>query len=90
VKRTGRGEETGAVIHIYMGTAQGNSLLSQTSKNVTFPILYSIFFFYKIKEQCGGGDGTGGKREVAGKGGGRMNMVQTLNTHVCKYKNDVC
>jgi hypothetical protein len=70
VKRTGRGEETGAVIHIYMGTAQGNSLLSQTSKNVTFPILYSIFFFYKIKEQCGGVMALVGRGRWQGKGVG--------------------
>jgi hypothetical protein len=28
MKRTGRGESTGAVIHICMGTTQGNSLCS--------------------------------------------------------------
>jgi hypothetical protein len=28
VKRTGRGESTGALIHICMGTTQGNSLCS--------------------------------------------------------------
>jgi hypothetical protein len=30
------------------------------------------------------------KREVAEKGGRRVNMVQKLCTHVCKCKNDTC
>jgi hypothetical protein len=52
----------------------------------------SFFFFYKIGEQE---DGTGSAwevdtsgREDGGKGCRRMNMVQILCTHVCKWKND--
>jgi hypothetical protein len=53
----------------------------------------SFFFFYKIGEQesrtglaWGGGVGTSGRREEVGKGCRRMNMVQILCTHVCKWK----
>jgi hypothetical protein len=34
--------------------------------------------------------GTSGRVEVVGKGGRRVNTVQKLSTHVCKYKNYTC
>jgi hypothetical protein len=51
------------------------------------------FFFYKNGEQEGRtgpeeGVGTSRSREVAGKGGRRVNTVQKMCTHVCKCKND--
>jgi hypothetical protein len=61
-----------------------------------FFFLSFIFFFYKVEEQE---DGTGSAR-VRGwhqweEGGGRerdrrVNMVQIMCTHICKYKNDTC
>jgi hypothetical protein len=77
VKRTGRGESIGVVIHICI-TTQGNSLCGH---------LYS-FFFNKIEEQEDfSGVREGGLAPEKGGGGGergkRMNMVQTMCTHVC-------
>jgi hypothetical protein len=51
--------------------------------------------FFKIREQEGRtgpawGIGTSGQGEEVGKGFGRVNMVQTLCTRVCKWKNDTC
>jgi hypothetical protein len=56
---------------------------------------YVLFFFYKIREEegatgSGGGVGTGWRGEVVGKRGWRVNMVQIMYTHVCKYKIDTC
>jgi hypothetical protein len=55
----------------------------------------SIFSIYKIGEQEGrtgpeGGRGGGYQWEWkrGGKGCGRLNIVQKLCTHVCKWKND--
>jgi hypothetical protein len=36
------------------------------------------------------GVGTSGRWEDVGKGCGRVNTVQILCTHVCKWKNDTC
>jgi hypothetical protein len=33
---------------------------------------------------------TSGRGEEVGKGHGRVNMVQMLCTHVCKWKNVTC
>jgi hypothetical protein len=52
----------------------------------------SFFFFYKIrkKKRTGqflpGGNGTSGRGEDVGKGCVRVNIVQLLYTHVCKWK----
>jgi hypothetical protein len=53
----------------------------------------SFFFFFKIEKQegrtdlsVGVGFGTIGKREVGGKGCGKVNIVQILCTHVYKWK----
>jgi hypothetical protein len=79
VKRTGRGEPTGAIIHICMGITQGNYLCNylylKTSKTLCFSFYHYLlcFYFYKIREQEGrigsawGWVGTGGRGEGAGK-----------------------
>jgi hypothetical protein len=70
--------------------------LSQTSKTSCFLFyLLLLFFFYKIKELCRTGSEAGGVLAlVRGEGGkergSRMNVVQTMYTHVCKWKNDAC
>jgi hypothetical protein len=52
------------------------------------------FFFYKIKEGRTGHARRGGLEQWEGGGSRervwRMNMVQILCTHVCKWKNDTC
>jgi hypothetical protein len=50
-----------------------------------------FFFFYKIREQkVRTGPvwsvGNSGRGEDVGKGCGKVNMVQILCTHVCKWK----
>jgi hypothetical protein len=52
-----------------------------------------VIFFHKIREQegrTGPGIGISGKGENVEKACGRLNMVQTLCTHVCKWKNETC
>jgi hypothetical protein len=49
------------------------------------------FFFYKIGEQAGRtgliwGVGINGRGQEVGTGCRRVNMVQILCTHVCKWK----
>jgi hypothetical protein len=63
-------------------------ILNKQKYNISF----FSFFFYKIREQEGrkGTAGNGGSVPVAGKGYRRVNAVQILCTHVCKYKNDTC
>jgi hypothetical protein len=46
-----------------------------------------FFFFYIIREQEGR---TSRRREDVEKGCRRVNMVQILCTHVCKWKNETC
>jgi hypothetical protein len=87
VKRTGRDEPAGVVIHICMETTQGNSLYSylylKLAKTSCFSSYLLCFFFYEIGEQegrtgsagkvRGGVIGTSRRGEVAGKGvGGRI------------------
>jgi hypothetical protein len=36
------------------------------------------------------GVGTNERGEEVGKGHGKVNIVQILCTHVCKWKNDTC
>jgi hypothetical protein len=87
-----RGDEPiWVIIHIYMEISQGNSLCSYLKQNKNV-----IFFFYIIGEQeggigpVGGGIGTTGSGEDVGKGCRRVNMVQILCVHICKWKNDAC
>jgi hypothetical protein len=95
MKKNRGNEPTGVLIHIYMETSQGNSLCS-------YPYLKqaktSFFFFILLQNQrsggrnrsCPGGVGTSGMGEVTEKGDKRVNTVQKMYTHVCKYKNDTC
>jgi hypothetical protein len=53
------------------------------------------FFFHKIREQEGRtsltwGVGTNRRGEDVGIGYRRVTMVQTLCTHVCKWKDENC
>jgi hypothetical protein len=54
----------------------------------------SFFFFYKTREQKGRtgpawGVRISGRREEVGKVCGRVNIVEILYTHVCKWKNEM-
>jgi hypothetical protein len=75
-------------VYIYMEMSQGNQYIAILNKNV-------IFFFYIKGEQEGRtgpvwGVGTSGRREDVGRGCRRVNMVEILCTHVCKWKNEIC
>jgi hypothetical protein len=55
----------------------------------------SLLFFYKIGEQEGGtgparGVSTSGREEAVEKESRRVNIVQILGTHACKWRNDTC
>jgi hypothetical protein len=76
MKRTGRNEPIGIVIHICMETTQGDSLCSylylKLAKTPCFSFYLLWFLFHKIREWKGGtGSPQGGGRELALKGGGR-------------------
>jgi hypothetical protein len=63
--KTREDEPIGAVMHVYMKTAQGNSLCSylylKLTKTSWFSFYLLCFFFYKIREQkCGTGSAGGG------------------------------
>jgi hypothetical protein len=74
-----------------MEMSQRNSLciyLKQTK-------ISCLFFFYKNGEQesrtsTARGVDTSGRGQEVGKGHGRVNVVQIVCTHVCKWKNDTC
>jgi predicted nucleotidyltransferase len=57
---------------------------------------FSLFSSTKLEnrrvEQVlpGVGDGTSGRREVAGKRYRRVNMMHILSIHICKCENDIC
>jgi hypothetical protein len=82
VKRTGRDEPIGDVIHTCMETTQGNSLCSylylELAKMLCFSFLSFIYFLLQNwrtgwQNRFGGGGqvvSTSGSREVAGKGVG--------------------
>jgi hypothetical protein len=72
-----------------MEVPQGNTLCFLNKQKCHF------IFFYTIGEQEGRtgpveGVGTSGRGDEVGKGHGRVNMVQILCTHVCKWKNETC
>jgi hypothetical protein len=57
----------------------------------------SVFFFSFTKSENRRAEqvtsawvGTSGREEKVGKGCGRLNVVQILYTHVCKWKNETC
>jgi hypothetical protein len=72
-----------------MEMSQGNSLYSYLKQKRHF------FFFIKTENRRAeqvlpGGVGTSGRGEVAEKGCRKVNIVQILCTHVCKWKNETC
>jgi hypothetical protein len=71
-----------------MEMAQGNSLYSYLKQ---IKMLFH-FSFTKQEGRTGPvwGFGTSGRGEVAGKVRRRVNMVQILCTHVCKWKMYAC
>jgi hypothetical protein len=102
VKRTGRDEPVGVVIHICMETTQGNSLCSylylKLAKMSCFSF-YLLSFFLLQNLRTGGQNrfcwgvgevGTSGNGKGKGKKGRRINTAQIIYTHVCKCKNDTC
>jgi hypothetical protein len=74
-----------------MEMSQGNFLCSYLKHTkISF-----FFLLYKIREQEGRislawGEGHWYQWEEVGKGCGRVNILQILITHVCKWKNDTC
>jgi hypothetical protein len=66
-----------------METSQGNSLCSYLNEtNMSF-----CFLLQKQRIDPVWGVSTSGSGEDAGM---RLNMVQILCTHVCKWKNEIC
>jgi hypothetical protein len=58
-------------------------------------LICSFIFFLLQEGRIGSAVGEGGVGTSGSGGGGnergrRMNMVQTMYTHVCKCKNDTC
>jgi hypothetical protein len=97
--RTGGGESTGAVIYICIGTTQGNSLcsylyLKQAKHCISCLVIY-VFSSIKLEKrraewfwgERGWHQWNGGDDRERGR---RINMVQTMYTHVCKCKNYTC
>jgi hypothetical protein len=76
-----------------MEMPQENSLAAILSKNV---IIFSFANQRTREWNKSGGRGVQGKAgttkrgEEVAKGCNMVNMVQTLCTHVCKWKNDTC
>jgi hypothetical protein len=74
-----------------MEMSQRNSLYSYLKQTKM-----SFFSFTKSENRRvekvlpGGGLGTSGRGVEVGKGCGRVNMVQILCAHVCKWKNGTC
>jgi hypothetical protein len=74
-----------------MEVPQGNSLYSYCKQ-----AKWQFYSFTKSKNRWAelllpvgeGGFGTSGSGEEVGKGCKRVNMMQILCTHVCKWKND--
>jgi hypothetical protein len=71
--------------------------LSQNSKKChVFLFIFYLFSSTKSQNkraeevQGGNGDGTVDGGEVVGKGGRKMNILQIMCIHICKYKNDTC
>jgi hypothetical protein len=103
MKKTGRGKSTGDVMHIYLGTAHGNSLCTIfiSNKQKCHVSLLCVCGFSSRKSEnrrveqrqmweAGRVVGTSQRREVAEERDRRMNMVSTRYTYVRKCKNDTC
>jgi hypothetical protein len=66
------------------------AILSQKKKKVSF-LLFSITKSENKKQNSScEGEGYHWEGEEVGKGGRKVNMVQILCTHVCKWKNETC
>jgi hypothetical protein len=94
VKRTGRDEPFGVVIHICMEITQGITLCSylylKLSKCHVSPFIFYVFSSTKSKNRrvekvLPGWEGGGGGETCR-----RINVVQIQCTHVCKCKTDTC
>jgi hypothetical protein len=80
VKKTERSESTGVVIHICMGTTQGNSLCSYlylklAKHHISHFIFIFYIFFYKMQNRrqnrvCPGGEGFREAGTSVGRGNG--------------------
>jgi hypothetical protein len=100
MKKTKGDEPIGVVIHICMETTQRSSLCGYLNLKLAKRSCFSLHLFSSTKSEnrsaehvllgVGGVFGTGGRGEVVGKGGRRMNTVQIMCTHVYKCKNDTC
>jgi hypothetical protein len=93
-----RGDKpSGVIIHTYMKISQGNSMCTYLYLKLK---CHTFIFFLLQNQRTGGwnrsclgwGKGLGNSEsgEVAGKGGGRVNMVQKMYTHTCKCRDDTC
>jgi hypothetical protein len=74
-----------------MEMSQGNFLCSYLKQTK----MSFFFLFYKIREQKGRTDpilgiGTNRRWEDVGKEHRRVNIVQILGTHGCKWKSETC
>jgi hypothetical protein len=99
--RKNRGKEPiWVIIHIYMEISQGNSLCSLCSYlylkqgKMSFFLLFPFFHFSSTKSEdrgqnrsCRGAVSVPVLGDVAGKGCRRVNTVQILCAHICKWKN---
>jgi hypothetical protein len=98
VKKTGRDETIGVVIHTCIETTRGNSLGNYLYlEPAKMPCSLSIFYVFSSTKSVNRrenrfwvGVGIGERREVVGKGGRRINIVLIMYTCACKCKNDTC
>jgi hypothetical protein len=99
VKRTGRGKSVGAIIHICMEITQGYSLCNylclKLAKHRVSRFIFYVFSSAKLENRIVEQVLPGGVLAPVGgeygrERGERMNVVQTMYTHVCKCKNDTC
>jgi hypothetical protein len=90
-KKKSRDELIRVIIHIYIEMSQGNSLCSYL-KQTKMSFLFTKQKTGEQNRSCLGKreSVTSGNREDVGKGCRRVNMVQILCTHVCKWKNETC
>jgi hypothetical protein len=80
----------GVVTHVYMEMSQGNSLYSYLKQtNMSF-----FFLLQNCRTVGQNGSCLGGWYQWEGEEAGKVckvaNMVETLGTHGCKWKNETC
>jgi hypothetical protein len=85
-----RDEPTQVILHIYKAVPQDTPSVAILNKQ-------KCHFFYFTKWETRRAEqvlsvvvGTSGRGKEVEKGHGRVNMVQMLCTHVCKWQNDTC